>query len=218
MLEYYGSEAHPLSADSEAYHTASSRHELFDETVTTSQVNRLQGLAAPENLSKGKGKAAEHEAQELPIHVEPEPPSSYATCGICYTDFRPVYDPITNSLAPSGSADAVTYGLTLLCPDRHTYCLSCVSSYIRTKLERANGGAIFPVRCPECPKMTEWEVDDDLAMRVLGAELLEMWHFQRLLASMAVVSTLALRPLAFSDWMFPSKVLLPQPKLLCSNS
>lgn len=63
-----------------------------------------------------------------------------------------------------------------------------MTAYVRTKLARENGGTIFPVSCPECPRTVVWEVDDALAGTLLAGELLEQWHFQRLLTSLAVVS------------------------------
>lgn len=152
----------------------------------------LDRLAPPTWSPKGKGKAIFDDRTKSDLRssllVDPSAFSTMATCGICYGDFQSVQNPIAQSLAPSGSAESATYGTTLRCWNQHTYCLPCLTSYIRIKLERENGGPVFPVRCPECPRAEEYELDDDLAARLLDSDLLERWFFQRLVASTEVVS------------------------------
>ncbi|KAG9026283.1 AP-1 complex subunit mu-1, partial [Tulasnella sp. UAMH 9824] len=106
-----------------------------------------------------------------------------AICGICQESFRPSSAPLETAQSPGSSSQAVLYGLYLGCPQNHGYCLDCLTNYIRIKLEDKEGHANFPVRCPECPPRTDWEIDDETARKVLAKELLETWHFQRLLAS-----------------------------------
>lgn len=76
-------------------------------------------------------------------------------------------------------------GIAMPCPSKHEYCMDCMTSYIRIKLDGATGDGqgVFPIHCPEC----EWELDDSLADKVLGRDLLDVWHFQRLLAETSKV-------------------------------
>ncbi|KAG8898180.1 hypothetical protein FRB99_007624 [Tulasnella sp. 403] len=105
-------------------------------------------------------------------------------CGICYSDFLPM-DSLRDELSiPPSSQNS--FGVILPCPGRHNYCLVCVAAHIRTKIEDAANGrsGLPPVRCPECPVQDGWEVTDDVATKVLNGDLLEQWHFQKLLASL----------------------------------
>lgn len=152
--------------------------------------------ALPSSSSKGKGRAAPEEEEpridSALIHQEAfETWPSESICGICGEGFRKTYNPLEVSLAASGSSDPVLYGLALTCPGKHEYCLSCMTSYVRIKLE-GQSGTIFPIRCPECPRDVTWEFYDELAMVLLGKDLLDAWFFQRLLASLPVVRNLVL--------------------------
>ncbi|KAG9009472.1 hypothetical protein FRB94_014243 [Tulasnella sp. JGI-2019a] len=117
--------------------------------------------------------------------------SNNATCGICREEFRKVYNPIEASLKASGSSNPTLYGLLLNCPGRHEYCLSCMTSWLRTKLEGNDGAPVFPIRCPECPRTEPWEMDDETAAMVLEKDLLEAWFFKRLIASVPIVRILS---------------------------
>ncbi|KAG8884824.1 hypothetical protein FRB98_002150 [Tulasnella sp. 332] len=141
----------------------------------------------PSASSKGKGRAAPEDEQHLTNStlIQLEKPPSGSVCGICGEGFRKTYNPLKASLSASGSSDPVLYGLSLTCPGQHEYCLSCMTSYLRIKLE-GESGAIFPIRCPECPRDVTWELGDEMAMGLLGKELLDAWFFQRLLASLPV--------------------------------
>ncbi|KAG8887440.1 hypothetical protein FRB98_009584 [Tulasnella sp. 332] len=139
----------------------------------------------PDIPSNGKGRASESDS---PPPYSP-PGLGYApklsTCGICGDEFRLVTDPVNQSITASGSSqDATPYGVSMDCPSAHRYCLSCMTSYVRTKLE-APIGAAFPIRCPECPRAVAWEMGDELATNVLGRDLLDVWHFQKLVASVS---------------------------------
>ncbi|KAG8902805.1 hypothetical protein FRB99_004104 [Tulasnella sp. 403] len=120
-------------------------------------------------------------------YASPSAKSSKYVCGICQEAFLWTINPIAASLTPSSSTRAALYGLSLPCPASHQYCLDCMTNYIRVKLEAADGdgGGVFPIRCPECPIEVEWEMDTDTATKVLGQDLLDVWHFQKLLASVA---------------------------------
>lgn len=118
----------------------------------------------------------------------PAPPAS--TCGICGEDFRNVSNPVRAALSASSSSKNMELGLSLGCPASHEYCLSCMTSYLRAKLEGgpSDHSVVFPIRCPECPRDVPWEMDDLTAGKVLGEDLLEVWHFQRLKSSLPTVS------------------------------
>ncbi|KAG8904289.1 hypothetical protein FRB99_001957 [Tulasnella sp. 403] len=111
-------------------------------------------------------------------------PDSKATCGICYSDFRPVHSPRIEVSMPSSSQNA--YGVILPCSGQHTYCLDCIATHIRTKIDDAvsDRNGLSSVRCPECPAQDGWEVTDEVAVKVLNGDLLEQWYFQKLLASL----------------------------------
>ncbi|KAG8988487.1 hypothetical protein FRB94_002259 [Tulasnella sp. JGI-2019a] len=136
----------------------------------------------PDFPSKGKGRATYSEAPPAYAPPAAEFWEPNAICGICGDEFRRVFDPIQKSLAASGSS--ISYGLSLACPATHEYCLDCMTSYVRTKLEAANSSG-FPIRCPECPRTVAWEMDDEVAKKVLGQDLLDVWFFQKLVISVS---------------------------------
>ncbi|KAG9009457.1 hypothetical protein FRB94_014256 [Tulasnella sp. JGI-2019a] len=151
--------------------------------------------APPPSSSKGKGRAASPIADEnrrsvtsalLEMENYENSTNNNSTCGICAEEFRKVYNPIEASLKASGSSNPILYGLALSCPSEHEYCLSCMTSWLRTKLEGNDGAPVFPIRCPECPRTVPWEMDDETAVMVLGKDLLDAWFFKRLVASLAI--------------------------------
>ncbi|KAG8882104.1 hypothetical protein FRB98_003923 [Tulasnella sp. 332] len=92
-------------------------------------------------------------------------------------------DPLLASRSKSNEA----FGLSFACPGTHKYCLECLTSYVRTKLDpddETHGGEKFAVRCPECPQDEVWRMGDRTAVKLLDGKLLEAWYFQRLLASL----------------------------------
>jgi len=82
----------------------------------------------------------------------------------------------------ANSSARLPFGLRLPCPGEHTYCLSCVSEYIKRKLDPSGTDetntniTVFPIPCPECP-ITIWEsgIQDDVAERVFDAKSMSAW-------------------------------------------
>ncbi|KAH8924002.1 hypothetical protein BT69DRAFT_115029 [Atractiella rhizophila] len=60
----------------------------------------------------------------------------------------------------------------------HSFCISCLTEYIDSKLADPNP---FPIRCP-FPKC-ETRIDDSMAEKVLGRENMDVWHFKALVES-----------------------------------
>ncbi|KAG8933603.1 hypothetical protein FRC02_011525 [Tulasnella sp. 418] len=124
------------------------------------------------------------------ISVHPGSPESKpkveepdSVCGICMESFYAVDYPIAMSLANAGKDEDRKFGLALACPRLHKYCLDCINQYIRTELEKGGEGRIvFPMKCPECSR-DDWAMTDEVAERVLGQDVLNTWHFQKLLES-----------------------------------
>ncbi|KAG8934216.1 hypothetical protein FRC02_010386 [Tulasnella sp. 418] len=155
----------------------------------------IDEILAQDSNSKGKGRKQESTADHQ-SHARPHAPvektttpstsyNSYHQCGICQEPIIKTLNPFKASQTPTSSS-RLTYGLSLECPGKHTYCLDCVTQYIRGKLEEAgqNGdGSVFPIRCPECP-IGVWQMGDHIAERILGGELLEKWHLQKIVDSL----------------------------------
>lgn len=105
----------------------------------------------------------------------------YPTCGICLDNFMLTHSPISASLS-ANSSNRLPFGLRLPCPQGHSYCISCLTSYIQNKLDPDGRGAgksssiVFPIRCPECPP-NEWPegMQDDVAVKVLGEDGMVEW-------------------------------------------
>lgn len=146
---------------------------------------------APALAPRGKGKEPDLAPLTTTVNAGAlqtiELKQAAAICGICQDGFNPSSTPLETSQLPGSSSQAVRYGLYLRCPQKHGYCLDCLTGYIRVRLEDKEGHAKFPVRCPECPSQTNWEIDDETAGNVLVKELLEAWHSQRLLANLNMV-------------------------------
>ena len=114
-----------------------------------------------------------------------EPPNVHI-CGICLEPVTKTVNPLLTARTPTSSS-RLMFGVGLPCPGGHVYCLDCVISYIRSQLEE--GGShqtVFPIRCPECPPQ-DYCIDDAFASRVLEGDLLDLWHFRRLLESLPKV-------------------------------
>ncbi|KAG8948431.1 hypothetical protein FRC04_009801 [Tulasnella sp. 424] len=126
----------------------------------------------------GKGKEPELAPLITPVNTGAleaiEPKKDAAICGICQDGFKSSSTPLETSQLPGSSSQSVRYGV---------------------KLEDKEGHAKFPVRCPECPSQTNWEIDDETAGKVLVKELLEAWYSQRLLANLNMTAQNA-RPVA----------------------
>lgn len=110
------------------------------------------------------------------VESNPDP-----TCGICFEPFRATYSPLLATLTATSSTK-LPFGLHLSCPEKHSYCISCLTEYIKQKLDPTGTGEIdtsttvFPIRCPECP-ITQWEagIQDNIAEKVLDAESMNVW-------------------------------------------
>lgn len=84
------------------------------------------------------------------------------------------------------SHDRVAFGLFLPCPGSHGYCISCLSTYITSKLDPDEDGGgrmdivVFPLLCPECSSQ-EWPqgIEDRVAERVLSEKAMELWVSHR---------------------------------------
>lgn len=105
----------------------------------------------------------------------------YQKCGICLEPFQITHSPISVVQSANSSA-RLPFGLQLPCPNSHPYCLECVGSYIRSKLDphgdgKGNfGSVVFPINCPECDE-GEWVdgIPDDVASRVVDGAMMDLW-------------------------------------------
>ena len=119
----------------------------------------------------------------LPTFPVPECSNStpYPICDICFEPFQVTHSPISATLTANSSAK-LSFGLRLPCPDQHPYCISCLTKYIRGKLDPSGTGdmnthtLVFPIRCPSCP-FTTWltGIQDDIAEKVLDKESMSVW-------------------------------------------
>ncbi|KIM74131.1 hypothetical protein PILCRDRAFT_828552 [Piloderma croceum F 1598] len=152
----------------------------------------IDAIMAPDPNSKGKGKMVLHNIDDQPEQaqsiVEDVPIAlPYFSCGICREPFQETFSPISASLS-ANSSSRLSFGLRLPCPRLHTYCISCLSSYIHHKIEpdgESQDTMAFPIRCPECP-VTEWVdgIPDDVAQKILDEKSLLIWYHRKLLDSL----------------------------------
>ena len=126
-------------------------------------------------LDVGEKEVADVDISDMDGVSSTGPSSSYPTCGICLDVFVSVHSPYAASLA-ANSSSRLPYGLRLPCPEDHGYCLSCLTSYIQSKLDGI-GTIVFPIRCPECP-LGEWVngIPDEVAERVLDGSGMVSWE------------------------------------------
>ncbi|KZP22010.1 hypothetical protein FIBSPDRAFT_787821 [Athelia psychrophila] len=153
----------------------------------------------PNSKGKGKGKGkAVYLDSPVAGTADTTPPNNasdasatpYPSCGICGDIFQDTYSPMS-AAQTANSPKHLSFGLRLPCPGEHPYCVDCISQYISSKLDPdGNGGAkdgrvVFPIRCPECPvdKWTEG-IPDTVATKVLAKDILDLWHYQKLLDSL----------------------------------
>ncbi|GAA5871306.1 hypothetical protein JCM1840_004408 [Sporobolomyces johnsonii] len=128
------------------------------------------------NPSAGK-KPERPAAPSIEKKEDPRPPTPVPQCLFCFDLTRAVGNPYKESLSPSSST-AASLGMYLGDrTDEHLACLDCLATYIQTQLDDNSGRKAFPVCCPACP----YELTDEDAARVLGAENLEAWHHRKLL-------------------------------------
>ncbi|KAG8888616.1 hypothetical protein FRB98_007289 [Tulasnella sp. 332] len=121
----------------------------------------------------------------------PPKPVLSAMCGICQERFYKTSDPLLATRSNLLPADFAIYGLTLPCPGQHNYCLACMNSYIRAKVDPDNETGRreqLSIRCPECPREEGWRMEDDTAVKLLDGDLLEAYYFQKLLSSLQYAS------------------------------
>jgi len=131
--------------------------------------------------------------------------SPYIPCGICHEPFQETFSPISASLS-ANSSSRLSFGLRLPCPQRHSYCISCISAYIHHKLE-ADGKSIdtivFPIRCPECP-VSDWGggIQDDVAQKILNEQSLLIWVRYQLITVLNICcqKLTSLRSIIASSW------------------
>ncbi|KAG9003812.1 hypothetical protein FRB93_010828 [Tulasnella sp. JGI-2019a] len=153
----------------------------------------VESIFAEDPNSKGKGKGKEEETgkgkgKELSLDDNPPHQADFTSnissgilkCGICHEPFLITKNPYKAAQTPN-SSNRISFGQVLPCPGAHGYCIDCMTSYIRTKLE--DGGAdqiVFPIRCPGCSPLA-WQMDDETAESALSPDLLNAWHHQKLL-------------------------------------
>lgn len=150
----------------------------------------------------------------------PRPPTVTSNCGICFETFQVVAAPreaanLSAFASNAGKGKAVAavpdsnaaseYGVLLPCSNSHGFCIDCLTQYIKSKLHSGISleGKGFPIGCPGCnAKNSGWEVDDDMAERVLDEETLEFWRRQKLLLSLpGVVCSNSLNHRFISNWV-----------------
>ncbi|KAG9022550.1 hypothetical protein FRB95_014625 [Tulasnella sp. JGI-2019a] len=162
----------------------------------------LQGSVESNRLLPGEGArtkptsvlAPSSSASGLKPLPRKAPPRRTAVCGICQESFHLSADPLLESRSPGSSSTLspdATFGIAFTCPGEHKYCLDCMTSYIRAKVDpedETHGGEKFSVRCPECPRDATWRMGDRTAVKLLDGGLLEAWYFQKLLASLEYFS------------------------------
>ncbi|TRM63510.1 hypothetical protein BD626DRAFT_272723 [Schizophyllum amplum] len=140
---------------------------------------------------KGKGKGKDKVSDDVhAMNVSADIPTGALVCGICLDAFQLTYSPITASNS-ANTSNKLPFGLRLPCPKEHPYCIDCLSSHIKSKLDPNGDGTgngpssvVFPIRCPECPN-EDWPtgIPDNIAQRVLSEKGMVMWHTQKLLDS-----------------------------------
>ncbi|KAG5654567.1 hypothetical protein H0H81_000092 [Sphagnurus paluster] len=165
-------------------------------TIDKGPVSIKREEVAKTSASNGKGKGRQSSSEQSNYDEsseEEEPPSlnsiPYPICGICMEPFLATHSPFAAVLS-ANSSSRLPFGLRLPCPQEHSYCISCMSSYIQNKLDPDGTGIgktsaiVFPIRCPEC-LIDEWPrgIEDDVAQRVLGQDGMVQWHHQKLLDS-----------------------------------
>ncbi|KAI8986715.1 hypothetical protein BD414DRAFT_486849 [Trametes punicea] len=153
----------------------------------------IEDILASDLNEKGKGKplvSIAPPSYDDIVHKETASNDPYPTCGICMEPFQETYSPVTAARSANSSA-RLQFGTRLPCPGSHSYCISCLNSYIHSKLDpdgmRSMGhdAVVFPIRCPECP-ITQWPegITDAVAEKVLSEKGMVLWHHQKLLDSL----------------------------------
>ncbi|KAI5834944.1 hypothetical protein K523DRAFT_360231 [Schizophyllum commune Tattone D] len=154
--------------------------------------DEIERIMSEDPNDKGKGRA-NGKAPEVKMEMKAivDIPNGAPICGICLDVFQLTHSPI-KAAASANSSSKLPFGLRLPCPSGHSYCIDCLSSHIKSKLDPSGDGTgagpsaiVFPIRCPECSP-EEWPtgITDDVAQRVLSEKGMVMWHTQRLLDSL----------------------------------
>ncbi|KDQ60169.1 hypothetical protein JAAARDRAFT_597882 [Jaapia argillacea MUCL 33604] len=189
------------SADEEGMDTDDPQ--MMDAEVVLGRETVEHILAADPNYKgKGKGRVHDHAQPEGPTtRVKAEPTDAkvkfedqdidmtHPSCGICLEPYQATHNPLAAARS-ANSSGKLPFGLRLPCPAKHGYCLECLASYIRTKIDPQGDGTgssqaiVFPIRCPECP-VNQWPggIQDDVAVRILEGKGMLLWHHQKLLDS-----------------------------------
>lgn len=124
----------------------------------------------------------EPKLEPMEVDLTPESFHIYPTCGICLEPFQITHSPLVASQS-ANSSNRLPFGLRLPCPHSHAYCISCLSSYIKSKLDpdgdgqgRPAASVVFPIRCPECP-LADWieGITDDVAEKIMDEKFMVLW-------------------------------------------
>ena len=129
-------------------------------------------VEGPRHPSHGDGKA---------VNREKAPAALHPVCGICMEPFQATHSP-SAAIRSANSSARMQFGIRLTCPQSHGYCISCLNSYINSKLDPDGTGlgnpnaVVFPIRCPECP-VNEWPegLSDEVAEKVLTDKGMTLW-------------------------------------------
>lgn len=135
-----------------------------------------KGKGKAPSQSKGKGFAITPSVKQEEVSAKLHP-----TCGICIEPFHATYSPAA-AVQSANSSGRMQFGTHLPCPQSHGYCISCLNSYINSKLDPDGSGAsnpnsvVFPIRCPECP-VNDWPqgIPNEVAERVLTEKGMTLW-------------------------------------------
>ncbi len=233
LLEMMGQTGRPvLDKNEQTEGKANEDPERFDQLLEVGGFAAVQDddvIEIPGPSSKGKGRARSRsstlsstEEQEQPalsafyLRATTEEIQSclvpgqafQSKCGICFDAFTLSPNPRLASQMHSTKSSSASFGMCLPCPGMHNFCLECISEYVRITI---TGLAPFPVRCPECPRDCDWEIDDETAGVVLDYESIERWHRQKLLTGPGMVR----KPVECHSCLTDSDLdLLPKPVML----
>ncbi|KAG6812203.1 hypothetical protein H0H92_003939 [Tricholoma furcatifolium] len=167
-------------------HEPTVKTEAEFDTFTTSSKGKGKGRLFSPPTSPDNKKRLRYDT-EFSVKMEEDEDmlsfshSPYPVCNICMEPFNVTHSPFTAALS-ANSSSKLPFGLRLPCPKEHAYCISCLTTYIQTKLDPDGRGVgkssapVFPIRCPECP-LVAWPegIDDDVAQRVLGERGMDEW-------------------------------------------
>jgi hypothetical protein len=92
-------------------------------------------------------------SEDLPYRLPtPSPIATHNYCGLCRRDPSTLSSLSLECAIPNNEVTNLFGGsVTLSCPQRHSYCTSCLRTWLRERLEAAEEGQeVFPIRCPGC--------------------------------------------------------------------